>query len=239
MKNIAIILILAVALPIAAAASDTAKPWKDEAELSYVKTTGNSKNSTLSAKNLFNYDWAKAALELAAGGLGSDSDGTSTAEQYNAHEKVSLKLSANNYAFEKIGWEKNRFANLQDRWSFGLGFGRNLLDAENHKLSMEAGGGYVAEDRITGRNEDFATYRGYGKYWRRLSPTAHASQDLEWLGNLDDSNGYRVNAETALVASINSHMSMKASYVWKMVNKPGAGFTRKDTITGVSLIINY
>jgi putative salt-induced outer membrane protein len=237
MKILATILFLAAAMP--AAAAGEAKPWKDTAELSYVKTTGNSRNSTLAAKNLFNYDWAKAALELAAGGLGTNSDGSTTAEQYNAHEKVSLKLSGKNYAFERLGWEKNRFANIQDRWDAGLGLGRNLIDKENDRLSLEAGGGYIWEDRITSKNEDFGTYRGYMKYWHKLSPTAHASQDLEWLGNLKDSSGYRVNAETALVASINSHMSMKASYVWKMVNKPGAGFTRKDTITGVSLIINY
>ncbi len=237
MKTLATILFLAAALP--AAAADEAKPWKDTAELSYVKTTGNSKNSTLSAKNLFNYDWTRAALELAAGGLGTNSEGTTTAEQFNAHEKVSLKFSGKNYAFERLGWEKNRFANIQDRWDLGLGLGRNLIDKENDKLSLEAGGGYIWEDRITSKNEDFGTYRGYMKYQRKLSPTAHAAQDLEWLGNLKDSSGYRINAETALVASINSHMSMKASYVWKMVNKPGAGFRRKDTITGVSLIINY
>jgi putative salt-induced outer membrane protein len=230
---------LAAALPCAAAASDAEKPWKDTAELSYVKTTGNSRNSTLSAKNLFNYDWTKAALELSAGGLGTKSDEGTTAEQYNAHEKVSLKLSGKNYAFERLGWEKNRFANIDDRWDFGIGLGRNLIDTDTDKLSLEAGGGYIWEDRITVKNEDFGTYRVYAKYIRTLSPTANASQDLEWLGNLKDSSGYRVNSETALVASINSHMSMKASYVWKLVNKPGAGFRRADTITGVSLIINY
>lgn len=230
---------LAFALAAPAAAADTAKPWKDTAELSYVKTSGNSKNSTLSAKNLFNYDWTRAALELAAGGLGTNSEGSTTAEQYNASEKVSLKLPGKNYAFERLGWEKNRFANIGDRWDFGIGLGRNLIDTDSDKLSLEAGGGYIWEDRITSKNEDFGTYRGYLKYWRGISPTAHATQDLEWLGNLKDSSGYRVNAETALVASINSHMSMKASYVWKLVNKPGAGFRRADTITGVSLIINY
>ncbi|MEK9144534.1 MAG: hypothetical protein AAB339_02865, partial [Elusimicrobiota bacterium] len=50
-----------------------AKKWKDAAELSYVQTSGNSKSSTLSAKNLFNYDWERAALELAAAGLGTES----------------------------------------------------------------------------------------------------------------------------------------------------------------------
>lgn len=227
------------ALAAQAAAAAAPKPWKDTAELSYVKTTGNAKNSTLSAKNLFTYDWTRAALELAAGGLGTNSQGSTTAEQYNASKKVSLKFSGNNYAFERLGWAKNRFANIGDRWDFGIGLGRNLLDTPDDKLSLEAGGGYIWEDRITSKNEDFGTYRGYLQYWRKLSPTAGATQNLEWLGNLKDSSGYRVNAETALVASINSSISMKASYAWKLVNKPGAGFRRKDTITGVSLIINY
>ncbi|HBE88930.1 MAG TPA: hypothetical protein DDW67_07305 [Elusimicrobia bacterium] len=231
--------LLAFIIAAPAVAADEAKPWKDAAELSYVKTTGNSKNSTLSAKNLFNYDWTKAALELAAGGLGSNSGGTTTAEQYNASEKVSFKFTGRNYAFEKVGWEKNRFANIQDRWDAGLGLGRHITDRPNDQLFAEAGAGYIWEDRRTSENEAFGTYRLYAKYTRTLSPTANASQDAEWVGNLDDSDGYRVNTETALIASINSHMSLKASYVWKLVNKPGAGFTRKDTITGVSLIINY
>lgn len=230
---------LAAALPCAAAASDAEKPWKDSAELSYVKTTGNSRNATLSAKNLFNYDWTRTSLELSASGLGSKSEEGTTAEQYSAQEKVNCNFSKHNYIFERVGWEKNRFANIQDRWSVGVGLGRNLVDTANDKLSLEAGGGYIWEDRITSENEEFGTYRGYIKYWHKLSPTAHASQDAEWLGNMDDSDGYRVNTETALTASINSHMSMKASYIWKLVNKPGAGFRRTDTITGVSLIINY
>ncbi len=84
------------------------KPWKDAGEFSLVSTNGNSKATSTSVKNTFNYDWTKAALELVAGGLGSSSGNSVTAEQYNASEKVSYPLTENkkNYVFEKGGWDK-------------------------------------------------------------------------------------------------------------------------------------
>ncbi|HNW45723.1 MAG TPA: DUF481 domain-containing protein, partial [Elusimicrobiales bacterium] len=110
-------LLLASVFSLAAnAAAQEAKPWKDAAELSYVQTSGNSKTSTTAAKNLFNYDWEKAALELTAAGLGAQSRNVVTAEQYNASEKVSLKLTGKNYAFQKTSWDKNRFAGIKDRY---------------------------------------------------------------------------------------------------------------------------
>ncbi len=238
MKNTLICAILIAATASAAGAQET-KKWKDAAELSYVQTSGNSKTSTLSAKNTYNYDWDKAALELIAGGLGTESRNTVTSEQYNASEKVSLKLSGKDYAFEKTAWNKDRFAGIKDRWDFSLGLGRNLIDAANDKLSVEAGGGYIFEDRVAVENKSFGTYRGYAKYQRTLSPTAYASQDMEYLGNLKDSSGYRMNAETALVTSISTHFSLKASYLWKYVNSPSAGYKKTDTTTSVAIIVNY
>lgn len=215
------------------------KKWKDTAELSYVQTSGNTRTSTLAAKNRFAYDWRKAALELTAGGLGTQSDNKVTAEQYNAAEKVSLKLTGKNYVFEKSGWSKDRFAGIKDHYEGQLGLGRDLLDTADDKLSVEAGGGYILEDRLGSANQSFGNYSGYVKYQRTLSATANASQDLAYLGDLEDSKGYRMNAETALVASISSRFSLKASYVWKYVNRPASGFKKTDTITSMAIIVNY
>jgi putative salt-induced outer membrane protein YdiY len=235
----AILCIPLLALASGAYAGET-KPWKDSAELSYVQTSGNSKVSTLSGKNLFNYDWQKSALELVAGGLGTESRNVVTAEQYNASEKVSFKFTGKNYAFQKNSWDKNRFANIKDRWDLSLGVGRHILDTAVNNLFAEAGGGYVFEDRLSGTdNQSFGSYRAYAKYIRTLSPTANVSQDMEYLGNLKDSGNYRMNAETALVTTINSHFSLKASHSWKFANSPGAGFKKTDTMNAMALIVNY
>ena len=236
-RIIATVLMLGLAAPVMA--QEAPKKWKDTAELSYVQTSGNSRTSTISGKNLFNYDWDKAALELVAGGLGTNSRDTVTAEQYNAAEKVSFKFPGRNYAFQKTSWDKNRFAGINDRYDLGVGVGRHLIDRSYDQFFAEAGGGYIFEDRLASENKSFGTYRGYAKYTRILSPTANASQDLEYLGNLKDSEGYRMNAETALVTSISTHFSLKAAYQWKYVNAPGAGFRKTDTLTSVAIIVNY
>lgn len=236
-KMIAAVFLLGLASSVTA--QEPLKKWKDAAELSYVQTSGNSKTSTISGKNLFSYDWRKAALELTAGGLGTSSGDTVTAEQYNAAEKVSFKFPGRNYAFQKNSWEKNRFAGIKDRYDLGLGLGRLLVDRSYDQFYMEAGGGYIFEDRLASENKSFGTYRGYVKYTRILSPTANASQDLEYLGNLEDAKGYRMNAETALITSISTHFSLKAAYQWKYVNAPGAGFRKTDTLTSVAIIVNY
>lgn len=235
------LLISAFFLCSAASAQEAApKKWKYSAELSYVKTSGNTKTSTLSAKNLFNYDWEKAALELTAGGLGTESREAVTAEQYNASEKVSLKFPGSNYAFQKTAWNKDRFSGIKDRYDIALGFGRNLMKSGTDRMFLEAGAGYIFEDRLPGSdNQSFGTYRTYCKYARTISPTASLSQDLEYLGSLKDSKSYRLNGETALVTTINSHLSLKAGYAWKFVNRPATGFGKTDSTASMAVIVNY
>jgi putative salt-induced outer membrane protein YdiY len=215
------------------------KNWKEKAEFSAVSANGNSKSTTLSFKNLFNYDWKRAALELDGGGLRSDSEGKTTAEQYYAGEKVSFKLTGKNYLFQKFRWDRNRFAGIQNRYDLSGGFGRHLLDWKNDKLFAEAGAGYINEERNAPPRNEFASGRAYAKYERTLSQTANFTQDIEYLANFKDDEDYRMNTETAVIAAISTHLSLKASFVWRRQNKPPSGFIKDDTYTSLALIVNY
>src|SRR5688572_22538909 len=92
------------------------KNWESKTELSVVSTNGNSKATTSSAKEAFTYKWTRTKLDLEAGGLGSKSEGRVTAEEYFASEKFSFSLSERNYLFEKVRWDKNRFAGIEERF---------------------------------------------------------------------------------------------------------------------------
>jgi len=219
--------------------ADDIKLWKNAAELSYVSTSGNTKTSTIAGKNLFNYDDSSKAFEIGAGGLGTKSDGVVTGEQFNIYEKVSIKYLWSNYAFERIGWNKDRFAGIANRWDMSIGIGRNIIDKADDKLSLELGGGYVLEDRMKETDQSFSTYRGYFKYMHNLSPTANASQNLEYLGNFKNSADYHIHAETSLITSISTHFSLKVSYVWNYANTPVSGYKKTDTTTSLAIIVNY
>src|SRR5947209_3735532 len=115
--------------PPGVAAPPPGQPWKDTGEVSLLSTTGNSRTTTTSVKNEFAYTWAtNTLLDLTIGGTGSSSGSTVTNEQYNAGEKVEQKLTDKVFAFERLQWDKNRFAGIRNRYDFSSGLGRVLLN---------------------------------------------------------------------------------------------------------------
>jgi putative salt-induced outer membrane protein YdiY len=231
--------VLFIFSPLRADEAGAVKKWNDQAEVSVVSTNGNSKTTTTSGKNSFEYGWTRLKLGLSAEGLGAKSRNEVTAERYAAGQKLSYKVSPKNYVFEKLLWEKNRFAGIANRWDLSLGAGRELFAFAKDALVAELGFGYINEERIASKREDFASGRLYSKYTHLLSDTANFSQDAEYLANFEETDGYRLNTETALTAAISSYFSVKFSYVWNRVNKPAPGFTKNDTTTKFSLIASF
>lgn len=236
---LAAVLAAAVAAPVRAAETSPAKPWMQTAQLTFLSANGNTKSSTFGAKEEFKYDWGWSALELTTAALGARQAGVSTAEQFDAAEKYLVKAGERNYLFEKAGWNKDRFAGIRNRLDVSVGYGREILKGVRNDWVAELGGGYVNEQRVAPPREEFASGRAYTKYVRSLSETAKASQDVEYLHNFNEPDAYRLNAETAVTASITPHFSLKTSFTWKKVNVPPPGFAKNDTSTAVALIFNY
>lgn len=215
------------------------KNWKNETQLTFLSARGNSQSRTVGAGEKFDWEKDKTALELWAHALNVESDNQRTSERYDAGEKAEWKLTGRNYLFERAQWESNRFAGYSHRYDASVGVGRELMKTKADDLFGEIGGGYINEQRVKAPRNDFASGRLYGKYVREISKTSSFSQDGEYLHNFDDPNGYRVNTETALKASLSTRMALKVSYTWKHVHEPPAGFKRDDSLTLLSLLINY
>ena len=237
-RYLAVIAAVGAALPLRA--QETPKKWADKGEASLVSTNGNSKGTTTSIKNLFNYSWSTVTgLELAGGGLGSKSRDEVTAENYNASEKVTKKVSGDNYAFERFGWDNDRFAGIRNRYDASIGVGRLLLDLPKDKLNTELGGGHVSVEVIDAPHQSYGSGRAYAKYAHAITDSSKFTQDAEYLHNFKDRKAYLLNTETSLTAAVSTHLSLKASFVWKRNGKPPAGVVRDDTITSMALVVNY
>lgn len=226
-------------LPVARASDAPPKNWKNETQLSFLSTRGNSQSRTLGAGEKFNWAKEKRRFELWADALNVESDNQRTSERYDAGEKVERKLADRNYVFERGLWESNRYAGFTTRYDVSLGLGRNVVKTTMNDLFLELGGGYINEQFVNAPRSDFGSGRVYAKYVRTFSPASNFSQDGEYLHNFDSPNGYRVNAESALTAGLSTHLALKVSYTWKHVHEPPAGFKRDDNTTLVSLLINY
>jgi putative salt-induced outer membrane protein len=216
------------------------KPWKNIAELAFVNAVGNSRATTTSAKELFEYNWGKVtSFQLEGTALGArDRDGV-TAENYMAREKMTHKLWGRNYVYEQFKWDKDRFAGIANRYDGSVGLGRLIMDLPKDKLNGELGGGYINEERTDAPRNDFGSGRAYSKYVHSFTKASSFSQDAEYIHNFENSKAYRLNTETALIGSVSTHVSLKASFVWKRNAVPPPGAVKDDTITSMALVINY
>jgi putative salt-induced outer membrane protein YdiY len=236
--------ILLLAAASSAFADDAAvappKKWKDDAEVSFLNTNGNTKTQTTAAKDSFSYDFNTLdRLELDGGGLGARSQGQVTAEQYFAGEKFQRKYDDRDYVFQKYRWNKNRFAGIADLQEITVGVGRDIWKTMDDLLTGELSPGYLNEERVGDTRVSAATSRVYSKYEHVFTATSKFSQDVEYIQNLQDKRDSRINTMTALTTALSAHFSVKTSFVWKRSTLPPAGRSKDDEITQFALIASF
>lgn len=250
LRRLAPFLLLAAAAPALAdtppaeapltASAPPAKKWHDTAEASFVNTNGNSRTATTAAKDSFSYDFSAATrLELEGGGLGTRSQGQTTAEQYYAREKVQQNFTPRDYVFENYRWDKNRFADIANLQVASVGLGRDLWKTKADLWTFEAAPGYLNEEFYHAPRRSVGTGRAYTRYSHDFTATSKFSQDVEYIQSLADKRDSRLNTETDLTTALSSHFSVKTSFIWKRANQPPPGVVKDDEITSFALLANF
>lgn len=241
MRGSRVIVIAAILLLVSSGAYAETKKWSDEAELSYVETRGNTEVRTLSAKNLLQYQFSeklKGTWKL--GVLYGETDEEKTAEKYNTELRLDRSMTERLFAFFAGGWEKDKFAGIDARYYGGPGAGYKIIDGPKHLLLTEAGLNYVKEEYIDNTDKDYMEGRFFAKYGYAFTEKTRFSQTLEYLHDFDDSDNYNVNAETAIIAALNSYLSLKTSYLIEYDHKPvPADLDTTDTTLTVALVVNF
>lgn len=233
---LAVLILLAVA---PAAAWGEYKGLRDEAELSFIDTAGNTDVTTLSAKNTLTVPLSeRLAGTWRLGALYGRSQGVRNAESYFTELRGDYSFSEPLYSFANAGWFKDSFAGIDARYYVGAGIGYKVLAGPTHVLLGEAGVTGTREETTDGRDRNFLGGRLFGKYEYRFTERNRFSQSLEVLFDFDELDNWNLNSETALVSSLNGFLSLKASYVVKYDNEPVPGLKETDTVLAIALVVN-
>ncbi|MEW6324505.1 MAG: DUF481 domain-containing protein [Nitrospirota bacterium] len=241
--------ITVIALPASAGAQT--KTWKDQLELSYVQTGGNSRTQTLRLKNNAEYLFTnrlagKWLVDLIYGETG----GEQNAGHYMTELRLDYRLLDRLFVYGLGGAVKDNFAGIDGRYYTGAGLGYRVLAGPTHTLVVEAGANYNVERYtptlnpapppkylIPPINESFVMGRFFGKYVFAFTEKSNFSQSVEYLPNLKETIDYVLISETALTAAMTGYLSLKFSYTLKYDQEPAGTAGRTDTIVSAAVVV--
>lgn len=227
------------------ALAEDGKKWKDEAQLAYVKTGGNTEVTLLSAKNLLTYqatekiklDWS-ALARFSETEVNGNTD--KSAERYATDLRLEYAITEHFYTAAHGGWLRDKFAGIDDQYYIGPILGYKLLIGPKHFLKAEAGVDYVKEDYVDNTDDDYMRGRALGEYAFALTEKTRFSQSLEYLHDFDNSDNYNVNSETALITALSDKLSLKTSYVVNYDNEPvPKDLDDTDTTLAATIVVNF
>lgn len=240
MKNRWIWLVLVLSLCAAPLHAED-KTVKNEAELSYVDTSGNTETTTLKAKNTLT--WAateKLNVLWLISALYGESDDVRNAEQYATELRADYLLTEHFYSSLLAGWLQDKFAGIENKYYVGPACGYIFLNGPKHFFKSEVGVNYVDEEYIDDTTEDFFQGNALAQYEYAFTEKNKFTQTVKYAVDLEDGEEYQANSETALVCSLTDMVSLKTAYEVKYVNHPvPRSLDRTDTIFSTTLIINY
>ena len=230
----------------AAAQADAPKPVTFTGDLGFVSTAGNTSVTTLSVGDKLVARTGKVVLTQLFSLIYGRNEGVENANSILFRGRMDYPLSGKLSLYGFGGYERNKFAGIARRFDEGIGLAYKAWTHPKNELTIEAGVGQVQESRYlagtfgaTGKN-NFTSARAAAAYKHLFTKTAYFSQTLEFLPNLENTDDYRLNSESALVAPVSSHFGLKMAYLIKYnALPPSAGLEKTDRLFTTGIQVTY
>lgn len=233
-------ILIGAAILTASAGSAVAEPqsrWSGEAELGFVKTSGNTDTETFNAKAGVVNERRRLRHTGKLDVLTASHDGTETAERYFLTGKSDYKLSGVSYLFVLLSYEDDRFTGYDYRASESVGYGRTVIDRAGLTLDLEGSVGARQSQLVTtGEETGEAVVRIAGALKWVISDAAEFTQDLESEVGEDATITRSVSALTTTVAG---SLAAKFAVHVKHTSDVPAGIDRTDTETSTTLVYSF
>jgi putative salt-induced outer membrane protein YdiY len=222
------------------------RPWNNVTTLSYVATAGNAEGQTIGFGNEFLYKWAQSAFSLKAGAirvnttvvtrmatgtslqdyaLVENRTPTTTAESYFLSGRYDHRLKDKDrwYWYGGAGWERNRPAGLDNKYTSTAGFGRIWADSDRTKFRTDAGFGYTHEQPLVppaNFQSNYGTFNLTSQVKQKVGASTLYTVDLALTDSLSDSQDYQGVLRQGLTVSINKTLALKIGYDVTYKNHP-------------------
>lgn len=215
----------------AADAEDTG-PWSGNVAAGFVKSTGNTEDTTGNFDLDVAYTIKPWEHTLKGRAYGSSDEQGTTAESYALGWKSTYDFNEFNYTFGALDWNKDRFAGFTRQTFATVGYGRRILNNETFVLNAEVGVGYAKQKPAVGETEDGASGTLGGDFTWNFSDTASFEQTL-YVFFTSDNNFWE--SVSKVRTTLTGALGLAVSYTVKQNSDVPPGTDKTDTLTAISL----
>ena len=242
---IACVLLGSLGRPVLAQDAKKPPPIEFSGDLSLVAVSGNTSVSTFAVNEKLIRRVDRWEFKQDFGNVYGKTDGVETSKLVRSGLRADYSLTDHFALYALTAYDRNKFAGIKARYAEGLGGVAKILATAVDQFNVEAGYQLTQQQNLIGPTHNFSALRVASNWKRSFTKASYFFEGVEYLADLQDSQDYRVNSETNVVAPLSSHVGMKFSYVVRFANEPplnaaGTAPLRKtDRIFSAGIQVTY
>jgi putative salt-induced outer membrane protein len=210
--------------------------WSGEGSLGAFASSGNTSSSGVALALKLAKESLKWKNTFGAGINYQKDDGVKTQERYFVGDKLDYKFSDRLYAYGLLGWEHDKFAGYDSRFSESLGLGYKLIATPKITLGLEGGPALRQTSYVSGIDDSVFNGRVAGNFVWNIGPTTAFSEVASYYFG---SGGNTLTSDTALTSKLYNKLSARLSFYVQNESDPQPGHEATDTTTRLMLVYGF
>ena len=210
--------------------------WSGEAELGYLKTTGNTDTESLHTKAKVVNEREKWKHQAAIEVINKSENNTTTAKRTYITGKSDYNINKLSYLFITLSYEDDDFSGYDYQTTEAVGYGYHVIKRDDLKLDLEASAGARQSKLTTGTSTSEGIVKGAADLEWKFSKTSLLSQHLSVEVGEDSTISRSVTAVKVLVVG---NLSAKLSHSIKHSSDVPVGTEKTDTESVITLVYSF
>ena len=211
--------------------------WVLLSELSFVSTAGNTETATIGAASDLARQTPASSSRFRLAFVSTSANDVTQARATTLQARHGITLRENLEVFGRGGYARDRFAGIDNRAAVDAGLAWTTGRQPRHQVTLEAGAGFTAEDRVAADTLRFATGTGTARYVWQIAAGTELREEAAFTADLGDGRNWRGANSAAISVALNRLLSLKVSNEFEYRNLPVLGFRRSDSRTAAAVVL--
>jgi putative salt-induced outer membrane protein YdiY len=215
------------------------KAREGKAEFALVTTSGNASSQSIGTTAQITLRPPGWVFDAEVAFVRNEADDVVSAKSFATRGRAARVLTPRLQVFGQHAYLRDLFAGIEHRNNTEGGLTFLLAETTRHTLYVDAGLGYLNEQRTVSETLSTAAAATAARYKLKLSETSDITEEVRASFDLSDEGTWRLFQSLALTAKVAAPLSLKISNVVRYVDEPVEGFEKTDTITSAALVLSF